>query len=290
MSTGFSLFVIVGTLGSLIVFTLLLFMNRKVDKPGQTTGHVYDGIEEYDNPMPAWWFWGFLLSIIFALGYLIWYPGLGNFPGIGGWTSIGELEADQQSADARFGPIFAQYRAVPVDELAQITPAMRMGQRLFANNCAQCHGAAGTGSYGFPNLTDGNWQWGESAEQIKTTLNNGRQAVMPAWTGVLDEYGIRDVTEYVLQLSGRDANVQQAGAGAAHFARLCAACHGVDGSGQALLGAPDLRTNVWLYGGSREQIADVLRNGRNGEMPGFAGRLDEDRIHILSAYVRSLSQ
>jgi cytochrome c oxidase cbb3-type subunit III len=186
--------------------------------------------------------------------------------------------------------VFAQYRGIPVDELAQLTPAMRMGQRLFANNCAQCHGAAGTGSYGFPNLTDDNWQWGSSAEQIKTTLNNGRQAVMPAWAGVLDEYGIRDVTEYVVQLSGRQANSQQATAGAAHYAQLCAACHGVDGSGQALLGAPDLRTNVWLYGGTREQIADVLRNGRNGEMPGFAGRLDDDRIHILSAYVRSLSQ
>lgn len=290
MSTGFSLFVIIGTLGSLIVFTLLLVMNRKVKNPGQTTGHVYDGIEEYDNPMPAWWFWGFLLSILFAFAYLIYYPGLGNFPGLSGWTSTGQLVADQQAADQRYGPIFAQYQDIPIDELATVTPAMRMGQRLFANNCAQCHGVAGTGSPGFPNLTDGNWQWGDSADQIKATLMHGRQAVMPAWSGVLDEYGIRDVTEFVLQLSGREVIAQQASAGAAHYARLCAACHGTDGSGQPLLGAPNLTSNSWLYGGTREQIADVLRNGRNGMMPGFAERLGDDRVHILSAYVRSLSQ
>jgi len=290
MSTAFSLFVIIGTLGSLIVFTLLLLMNRKVENPGQTTGHVYDGIEEYDNPMPAWWFWGFLLSIVFALGYLIYYPGLGNFPGLSGWTSIDRLREQQQAADEQYGPVFAQYRDVPVEELAGNTVAMRMGQRLFANNCAQCHGTAGTGSMGFPNLTDDSWQWGGSVDQIRATLTNGRQAAMPSWSGVLDEYGIRDVTEYLLQISGQDANTEQATAGAQQFTRLCAACHGGDGTGQALLGAPDLTDNVWLYGGSREQIADVLRNGRNGNMPAFEQRLGDDRIHILSAYVRSLAQ
>jgi cytochrome c oxidase cbb3-type subunit III len=289
MSTGFSLFVILGTLGSLIVFTLLLVMNRKVKSPGQTTGHVYDGIEEYDNPMPAWWFWGFLLSILFALAYLIYYPGLGNFAGLGGWTSVGALQAQQRAADERYGPLFAQYRAVPVDELMNNQAAMRMGQRLFANNCAQCHGAAGTGSMGFPNLTDGEWQWGGSAEQIHATLMNGRLAAMPGWSNVLDEYGIRDVTEFVVQMSGREANTQQATAGQNLYGQFCAACHGMDGRGQVLLGAPDLTNDTWLYGGRREQIADVLRNGRNGVMPGFADKLGEDRVHILNAYVKSLA-
>lgn len=290
MSTGFSLFVIIGTLGSLVVFALLLFFNRKVKTPGQTTGHVYDGIEEYDNPMPAWWFWGFVLSILFALGYLIYFPGLGNFPGIGGWTSEQRLADQQQAAEEQYGPIFAQYRQVPVEELAQNTAAMRMGQRLYATNCAQCHGSAGTGGDGFPNLTDAEWTWGNSAEQVTTTIAQGRRAVMPAWSGALDEYGIRDVTEYLLRLSGRDHISNQADAGQAHFQQLCAACHGADGRGQPMLGAPDLTNDIWLYGGSREQIADVLRNGRNGVMPPFADRLGEDRIHILNAYVRSLAQ
>jgi cytochrome c oxidase cbb3-type subunit III len=289
MSTGFSLYVIIGTLGSLLFFTVLLLMNRNVNNPGQTTGHEFDGIEEYDNPLPAWWFWGFLLSIVFALGYLIYYPGLGNFKGLSGWTSAGQLAQQQAEAEERYGPVFAQYRAIPVDELATIPAAMRMGQRLFANNCAQCHGSAGTGAHGFPNLTDAEWQWGDSTEQIAHTLSNGRQAMMPAWSGVVNAIGIRNLTEYVMQLSGREAVADQALAGQQEYSRLCAACHGADGTGQAMLGAPDLTNNIWLYGGSREQITDVLRHGRNGQMPGFAGRLDENRLHILNAYVKSLS-
>lgn len=289
MSTGFSLFVIIGTLGSLAVFTALLIMNRKSNNPGQTTGHVFDDIEEYDNPLPAWWFWGFLLSIVFALGYLIYYPGLGNFAGLSGWTSAEQLAQQQADAEERYGPVFAQYRDIPVAELASIPAAMRMGQRLFANNCAQCHGTAGTGSYGFPDLTDAEWQWGNSDELIAHTLNNGRQAAMPAWSGVVNAIGIRDLTEYVMQISGRDAIADQAAAGQQEYNRLCAACHGADGTGQPMLGAPDLTNDIWLYGGTREQITDVLRNGRNGQMPGFADRLDENRLHILNAYVKSLS-
>lgn len=289
MSTGYSLFVIFGTLGSLLAFTLLLLLNRNVSNPGQTTGYEYDGIEEYDNPLPAWWFWGFLLSIVFALGYLIYYPGLGNFPGLSGWTSSGQLAQQQAEAEERFGPIFAQYRAIPVEELATIPAAMPMGQRLFATSCAQCHGSAGSGTYGFPNLTDDEWQWGKSVEQVQATLQNGRVAVMPAWSAILDAYGIRDATEYVVQMSGREADAGQATAGQAQYTQFCAACHGVDGKGLPMLGAPDLTNDIWLYGGSREQITDVLRNGRNGRMPGFADRLDENRIHILNAYVRSLA-
>lgn len=289
MSNAFSLFVIIGTLGSLLLFTLLLVLNRKVSNPGQTTGHEYDGIEEYDNPLPAWWFWGFLLSIVFALGYLIYYPGLGNFEGLSGWTSAKQLAQQQAEADERFGPVFAQYRAIPVEELADVPAAMRMGQRLFASSCAPCHGSAGSGTFGFPNLTDHEWQWGQSVDQVQATLLNGRMAMMPAWSAVLDAYGIRDVTEYVVQLSGREADAGQAATGQTQFNQFCAACHGMDGKGQPLLGAPDLTNDIWLYGGSREQITDVLRKGRNGRMPGFADRLDEDRIHILNAYVRSLA-
>ena len=148
MSSAFSWFVILGTLGSLAGYFLLLYLNRTTKNPGRTTGHVYDGIEEYDNPLPAWWFWGFIISILFALGYLLYYPGLGNFTGFGAWSQVGELTDDQDAADERYGPIFAQYAAVPVDDLVNDPAAMRMGRRLFATNCSVCHGTAGTGREG----------------------------------------------------------------------------------------------------------------------------------------------
>lgn len=290
MSTGYSWFVIIGTLGSLLAFAMILWMNRNVSNPGKTTGHVYDGIEEYDNPMPAWWFWGFMASIVFALGYLIYYPGLGNFPGLGGWTQIGQLEEQQERAEEIYGPVFAQYRDIPIDELADNEAAMRMGRRLYLNSCAQCHGTAGTGGQGYPNLTNDNWQWGGQADQIHRTIAGGRQASMPAWRSQLREDGIMQVTEYVLQLAGRDVEPRIANAGQSQYNTYCAACHGTSGEGQVALGAPDLTDDIWLYGGSREAIASVLRNGRNGEMPAFETRLGADRVHVLSAYVRNLSR
>ncbi|MDT8429678.1 MAG: cytochrome-c oxidase, cbb3-type subunit III [Pseudomonadales bacterium] len=288
MSTAFNWYVILGTFGSLLFFFLVLYMNRSVNTPGKTTGHNYDGIEEYDNPMPAWWFWGFVISILFAIAYLIYYPGLGNFAGLGGWSQINELEADQQQADAEYGPLFAQYRTVPIEELALNTDAMRMGRRLFATNCAVCHGAAGTGSAGFPNLTDSEWLWGDSAEQIHTTISAGRNAMMPSWEAALQDEGIHEVAEYVLQLAGREVNAETAALGQARFSVFCAACHGPDGSGQAMLGAPALNNDIWLYGNSRLRIEDVIRHGRNGQMPAFNERLGADKVHILSAYVKSL--
>jgi len=289
MSNGFSWFVIIGTFGSLLAFFLILYMNRSTRNPGKTTGHNYDGIEEYDNPLPAWWFWGFVLSMLFGIGYLLYFPGLGNFAGLGGWSQVSALTESQDDADERYGPLFAQYAAIPVDELATDQAAMRMGGRLFATNCAVCHGAAGTGSEGFPNLTDAEWHWGGSAEQIKTTLLNGRQAMMPAWGEVLQEQGITEVAEYVEQLAGRDVDATIAAAGQARYGMYCAACHGPEGGGQPMLGAPALNNETWLYGNSRLRIEDILRHGRNGQMPAFAERLGEDKVHILAAYVRSLS-
>lgn len=288
MSSAFNWYVILGTLGSLLFFFLVLYMNRSVNTPGKTTGHNYDGIEEYDNPMPAWWFWGFVISILFAIAYLIYYPGLGNFSGLGDWSQISELETDQQQADEEYGPIFAEYREVPIDELALNTDAMRMGRRLFATNCAVCHGAAGTGSEGFPNLTDSEWLWGDSAEQIHTTISAGRNAMMPSWEAALQDEGIHEVAEYVLQLAGREVNAETAALGQARFAVFCAACHGPDGGGQSMLGAPALNNDIWLYGNSRLRIEDVIRHGRNGQMPAFSERLGADKVHILSAYVKSL--
>lgn len=288
MSNGFSWFVVIGTFGSLLAFFLILYMNRSTRNPGKTTGHNYDGIEEYDNPLPAWWFWGFVISILFGIAYLLYYPGLGNFAGLGGWSTASALTQAQEEADERYGPLFAQYAAVPVDELANDTVAMRMGRRLFATNCAVCHGAAGTGSDGFPNLTDNDWHWGSSADEIKTTILQGRQAMMPAWGPALQDQGVTEVAEYVEQLAGREVDAAIAAAGKTRYDMFCVACHGPEGGGQPMLGAPALNNESWLYGNSRLRIEDIIRNGRNGQMPAFAQRLGEDKVHILAAYVRSL--
>ncbi len=291
MSTGFSLFVTIGTIVSLIGFFLLLFLNRNIDNPGQTTGHNYDGIEEFDNPLPAWWYWWFILTILFGVGYLIYYPGLGNFPGISGWSQVGELEAAQQVAEEKYGPIYAQYRDMPLDEMTQIPAAMKMGQRIFASNCTVCHGSQGEGSFGFPNLTDSEWQWGNEDEDILQTLRGGRNAIMMPWASTLGDEGVKEVTEYVVQMSGQDGvDEALAAKGANHFNMFCIACHGVDGKGQKIFGAPDLTNDIWLYGGSRSRIEHTLRHGRNGVMPAFAHRLGEDKVRIVSAYVKSLSE
>lgn len=290
MSTGFSLFVTIGTIGSMIGFFLLLYMNRKIENPGETTGHNYDGIEEFDNPLPAWWYWWFILTILFGAAYLIYYPGLGNFKGIGNWSQVGQLEADQAVADAKYGPIYAQYRDMSLDEVMADTAAMNMGRRIFASNCTVCHGAQGEGSFGFPNLTDAEWIWGNEDADFIQTLVGGRQAYMAPWGDTLGQAGVEEATEYVLQLAGREGvDAVLASKGKAHFDMFCMACHGPDGKGNKLFGAPNLTNDIWLYGNSRLRIAHVIKNGRQGVMPAFNDRLGEDKIHILAAYVKSLS-
>ena len=290
MNELIGIIVLVATLGSLALFFLILHLNRKVGKQGETTGHSYDGIEEYDNPLPAWWYWKFILSIVFALGYLIYYPGLGNWPGIGGWTSVGEYEQDQIAAEERYGPIYAQFAGMPLDEIAADPTALNMGRRIFANNCSVCHGADGGGAVGFPNLTDADWQWGGSDDQILATLTYGRIAAMPPWIDVLGEDGIQEVAEYTLQLSGAtEVDADLAAKGATHYQTYCLACHGPDGTGNTLLGSPNLTDDIWLYGGDRDLIRHNLRFGLNGQMPAFDNKLGEDNVRIVSAYVRSLS-
>ncbi|MCB1643861.1 MAG: cytochrome-c oxidase, cbb3-type subunit III [Pseudomonadales bacterium] len=291
MSSAVSWFVTIATLVSLLVFFLILQLNKSVSRPGQTTGHDYDGIQEYDNPLPAWWYWGFMFTIVFGIGYLIYYPGLGNYKGVSGWTQVGQLEADQKEADDKYGPIFAQYRSVPVEELATNPAALKMGHRMFINNCSVCHGATGEGSFGFPNLTDSEWLWGSEGATIETTIIGGRKAAMPAWEGVLNDSQITEVTEYVLSMSARpDVDQALADKGQQHFMTFCAACHGPEGKGQTMFGAPDLTNDIWLYGNSRSRIEYAIKKGRNGEMPAFANKLGEDKVHILAAYVKSLSQ
>lgn len=298
MSTFWSIWI--STLTLLVTFacTWLLFANRKVELRGEeaksdkvpTTGHVFDGIEEYDNPLPAWWFKSFVITVIFSLGYLAWYPGLGAWEGLGEWTSVKQWQKEVQKADERYGPVYAQYRDIPVEELANNPDALKMGRRLFANNCAVCHGSDARGAYGFPNLADNDWLYGGDPETIKATIIHGRQGAMPAWGEVIGEESVANVTEYVLSISGREHNAQQAEKGAQVFNATCVSCHGVDGKGQKTVGAPNLADDVWLYGSSPMLIRHSIRNGRNGKMPAHQDLLKADKIHLLAAYVFSLTQ
>ena len=300
MSLFWSCWIVGLTLTNLALLLWILLANRKVavsdtePSEAKTTGHVYDGIEEYDNPLPRWWFGLFIATFVFAAGYLIIFPGLGLYKGIewkdsGAWTSVGELRGHQAEAAALYSETYGAFAAMPVADLAKNPDALKMGVRLFSNNCAICHGADGGGNVGFPNLTDKDWLYGGTPEKILETITHGRKAAMPAWGTLLGEEGVVDVTEYVLSLSGTKHDTEKAEAGAKLFSTNCVACHGADGKGNQLVGAPNLTDEIWLYGGEPQTIRQTIRSGRNGVMPAQEELLKEDKIHLLAAYVYSLS-
>ncbi|MEH6443006.1 MAG: cytochrome-c oxidase, cbb3-type subunit III [Oceanospirillaceae bacterium] len=296
MSPFWSAWISIITLAVIFGCTALLYSVRKSEKfkdaTEETTGHEFDGIGELDNPLPSWWLYLFMGTIVYSLGYLIAYPGLGNFKGLIGWTSTGQWEEEVQYANDTYAPVFAKYAALPAQELLkeENRAGLLMGQRMFANNCTVCHGTAATGAYGFPNLTDNNWLYGGSIDTIKTTITNGRIGSMPAWGSVLGESGVRDMTSYVLSLSGTENIDADAVARAKpKFQALCIACHGTEGKGTQALGAPNLTDNTWLYGGSYEKVAHTIRTGRSGVMPAHKDLLSEDKINLISGYVYSLS-
>ncbi|AFK71276.1 cytochrome-c oxidase, cbb3-type subunit III [Pseudomonas alloputida] len=303
MTTFWSTYISVLTIGSLIGLTWLLLATRKGQSNNttdETMGHSFDGIEEYDNPLPKWWFWLFVGTLAFSVGYLILYPGLGNWKGIlpgyeNGWTGANEWQKEMDKADARFGPIFAKYAAMPVEEVAKDPQALKMGSRLFASNCSVCHGSDAKGAFGFPNLTDNDWRWGGDPETIKTTIMSGRHGVMPAWAEVIGDQGVADVAAFVVsKLDGRTlpegakADVEN---GQKIFAANCVACHGPEGKGTPAMGAPNLtHPQAFIYGSSFAQLQQTIRYGRQGQMPAQAEIQGNDKVHLLAAYVYSLSQ
>ncbi|QFU76542.1 cytochrome-c oxidase, cbb3-type subunit III [Halioglobus maricola] len=290
MTSFWSLWVIILTSLTIILVTWVLFGNRSRENPeAKTTGHVYDGIEEYDNPMPAWWFMMFVITIVFGIGYLIVYPGMGNYEGVLGWTQVKQHDKQVAAADERYRDMRDRYLALPIEEIASDPAVRKMGMRMFSNNCALCHGADAKGAYGFPNLTDDDWLYGGSPDAIKASIVHGRQAAMPPWGGILGDKGVADVSAYVMSLSGREVDPAQAEEGSKHYQTYCLACHAADGTGNPALGAPNLANGIWLYGGSMEQISHSVRAGRNGVMPAQKKLLSEDKIHILTAYVYGLS-
>lgn len=292
MTTFWSAWITILTLTNIALVAWVLFTNRTPTHggPGKSTGHEVDGIVEYDNPLPGWWhamFWG---TIVFALGYLVAYPGLGNWKGVFEWTSVGQWEQEVQEADAKYGQMYRDFASLPIPELAKDEKAMKIAGRLFADNCALCHGSDARGQYGFPNLTDNDWLYGGTPEKIVETITNGRQAMMAPWGDTLGEEGVENVAHYVLTLAGRkDADPAKAALGEQSFKTICATCHGPEGKGSYDFGAPNLTDDIWLYGSSLATIKHTVRNGRQGKMPAHAELLQPEKIHLLSAYVYSLS-
>jgi cytochrome c oxidase cbb3-type subunit 3 len=291
MTTFWSLYVTVLSLGTIFALTWLLLSTRKgqrAEQTDETVGHSFDGIEEYDNPLPKWWFMLFVGTIIFALGYLVLYPGLGNWKGLlpgynyldnekqtafangqTGWTGVHEWEKEMARSDAKFGPIFAKFASMPIEEVAKDPQALKMGGRLFASNCSVCHGSDAKGAYGFPNLTDADWRW-------------------------IGEQGVANVAAFVLtSLDGRklpEGAKADPVAGQKLFAANCVACHGPAGKGTPAMGAPDLtHPGAFIYGSSFAQLQQTIRYGRQGQMPAQEQLQGNDKVHLLAAYVYSLS-
>ena len=287
-------FVIIITVGSILACWWLLHWTKGVsgregDDVG-STGHVWDeDLTELNTPLPRWWLHLFNITIVFALVYMLLFPGYGNFAGLLGWTQEGRYEDEVAAANQALEDVYARYRDMEPAAVQADADAMATAGRLFRQNCAMCHGSDGRGATGFPNLADDNWQWGGSFDQIMATLANGRTAAMPPWVAVLGDQGVEEVVNYVLQLSGQPADPQLASAGQSRYQTVCMACHGPDGKGNPMLGAPDLTDDTWLYGGDAADIEYAVRNGRNGVMPAFGETLSEERRKLLAAYVQGLS-
>ncbi|WP_395057068.1 cytochrome-c oxidase, cbb3-type subunit III [Polaromonas sp.] len=288
-----SYYVAVLSLASILACGLLLWLTARVratPSADNTTGHVWDeDLREANNPMPRWWMGLFVLTIVFSLGYLVAYPGLGSYQGELGWSTDGEYAKDMATATRELEPVYAAYTAMPADKMAGDSAAMAIGQRLFLNNCAQCHGSDGRGSKGFPNLTDNDWLYGGTPEKISETIHKGRIGVMPpmaAAVGTPDD--VKNLANYVLSLSGSPHDSLRAGLGKSKFS-ACAACHGVAGAGNPALGAPNLSDKVWLHGYGQEAIIAMINTGKTNQMPAQQGRLTDAQIHVLAAYVWSLS-
>lgn len=290
MSTGFSLFVIIGTVATIAIsFWFIVWSGKQGPQLGQEdTGHEWDGLRERNMPLPRWWLILFVITLVWGIGYLVWYPGLGNFGGTSGWTQYTQYDAEVERAESKYAPMFAQYASLPHDELMRNEDALAIGRSLFANYCSQCHGSAALGAASFPNLTDDDWLYGNSLDAIEYTILNGRNGIMPALGSVFpDDDALDEMVAYV-----RDLSAGQDTTSPAHqqYMTVCSACHGAQGQGNQALGAPRLNDDIWLYGSNPKIIADVIANGRQNRMPAHKQLVGEDRARLMAAYVLSLSQ
>ena len=299
MSSAWSWFVIAIVAINIFGCVWLLWWTgkRKPGDPAPTdTSHIWDGdITEYNKPMPRWWINLFYITIVFAIGYLIYYPGLGAFAGVSKWTSAKEQAADKARDDAKMEQAFAPYKGKSIDVIARDPKAVALGRSIFNNTCATCHGSSATGAIGYPNLTDDIWHWGGSPDRVLQTVMEGREGVMPEWGKVLTGMGGDNAVDYVVAYvrtlsdpASMDNNFMAA-QGRSLYNGVCVACHGVDGKGNQELGAPDLTDNYWMYGNSSESLRQTIANGRHGTMPAHKDLLGETRSRLVAAYVWSLS-
>jgi cytochrome c oxidase cbb3-type subunit 3 len=292
-SSFWNWYIIIPTVAGIIgCFLLIRWLSTDIspEDEGKEMDHKWDeDLVELNNPLPRWWLNMFYITLFFGIGYLVLYPGLGSFAGMLEWTSTGQYEREMDKADGLYGPLFEKYRDMDIVAVADDEQARRMGERLYVNYCATCHGSDARGARGFPNLRDNDWLYGGDPAQIEQTILNGRNGVMPAWEAALGgTEGVADMTEYVFSLSGRNVDHAAALRGKEKYAQMCAACHGADGTGNQALGAPNLTDNIWLYGGTTASVMESIARGRNGQMPPHRDFLGEDKSHLLAAYVYSL--
>ena len=292
-SNFWSVFVTTLTLVGIIACGILLWMagrKKVMATSDNTTGHVWDeDLVEMNNPLPRWWVGLFVITIIFSAIYLAFYPGLGASAGKLGWTSTGQFQAEIAKGEADIAPIYARFDAMSAEDIAKDPQAHAIGERLFMNNCSQCHGSDARGSKGFPNLTDADWLHGGSPEKIMETLNQGRVGQMPpmaAAVGSGDD--VKNLANYVLSLSGSPHDSVRANLGKSKFA-ACAACHGSNGKGNPALGAPNLTDDIWLHGYGESAIINIVNNGKVNQMPAQAQKLSPAQIKVLSSYVWGFS-
>jgi cytochrome c oxidase cbb3-type subunit 3 len=298
MSTFWHWYIIIITVGSLIATIWFLIYSSRLRIPStreedgsETTGHVWDeDLRELNNPLPRWWLGLFWITIAFSIVYLILFPGLGRFEGVLGWSQKGQYQEEMAAARAAFQQQYGSFDEMSLTELAADAQAVEMGRNLYAHNCATCHGSDARGAPGYPNLTDDHWIWGNTAAQIEQTVVNGRRAAMPAWGDALGEDGVTRTATYVQQLAGQPVDETMAAAGRQHYMQLCIACHGPEGKGNPMLGAPDLTAGVYIYGGDLDSIRATIRNGRNGIMPAQRELIGETRARLAAAYILSMQQ
>ena len=288
-----SVYVAAITLVGILGCAVLLWVTARKKVPSSqdnTTGHVWDeDLREMNNPMPRWWMGLFVLTILFSLAYLVAYPGLGSYPGTLGWSTAGNYQKEVAKAREEIEPLYAQFSARKAEDLAGDPAAMAIGERLFMNNCAQCHGSDARGSKGFPSLADHDWLWGGTPDRIAETITKGRIGAMPPMAAAVGgAEDVKNVAHYVLSLSKAPHDSLRAQLGKAKFS-ACAACHGMDGKGNTALGAPNLSDDIWLHGWGEQAIINMINNGKTNQMPAQEGKLTEAQIHVLSAYVWGLS-
>ena len=293
-TSGFwSIFVAGVTILSILACGLLLWFSGKakaMTAHDNTTGHVWDGdLREMNNPLPRWWVWLFVITIVFALVYLALYPGLGSAKGQLGWTQIGEYQREVDKGNADVAPLYKRFEAMTEQDMSQDPQAKAIGERLFMNNCSQCHGSDARGSKGFPNLADGDWLHGGAPANITETLTLGRIGQMPpmaAAVGTADD--VKNVANYVLSLSNSPHDSVRANLGKSKFT-ACAACHGMDGKGNQALGAPNLTDDIWLHGYGEAAVIAMVNNGKVNQMPAQGEKLTTGQIKVLTSYVWGLS-